>query len=208
VWGTSESDVWVVEQNLGSNSRPFLHWDGQKWTRDPSTTEGWGSVQSIWGTAKDDIWAAGNSGVSIQATVFHYDGMKWSKVTAPVDNTLGHPALIAFGPKDVWFGGMKSIWRWDGTWNKSYDGASFTSFFGTPNDLWVASSTSTLEWNGTKWTSQPTMVTPSTYALGGASTQDMWAVGNAGAAAHWDGSSWTKFDVGTTANINAVVGGN
>lgn len=40
----------------------------------------------------------------------------------------------------------------------------------------------------------------------GSSSNDLYAVGNGGNIAHWDGVKWSKIESGTTTNINDVFG--
>ncbi|WP_041294036.1 hypothetical protein [Ignavibacterium album] len=52
----------------------------------------------------------------------------------------------------------------------------------------------------------PSNVSMSINKLWGSSSSDLYAVGNNGNIAHWDGRKWTKIESGTTLNINDIWG--
>jgi hypothetical protein len=203
VWGTGDSDVWVLETNALPGNDSFLHWDGSQWTRSSDTGA---DLSAMSGTSSGDIWAAGNGGPTSAIVIFHDDGSHWTKQTAPSDMTAGFPALLALAPDDVYVGAAAHLWHWNGAAWASAAFQSVTSFFGTSSNLWAATPSSTIHFDGTKWTPAATDVTASTLAVGGASTKDMWAVGKNGDAAHFDGATWTAFTSGTTTTLHVVIG--
>ena len=54
------------------------------------------------------------------------------------------------------------------------------------------------------WTSTGTGKTANYRGVGGASSADIWAVGDLGSAVHWDGSEWNDAESGTTNSLNAI----
>lgn len=52
----------------------------------------------------------------------------------------------------------------------------------------------------------PSNVSMSINKLWGSSTNNLYAVGDGGNIVHWNGSSWTKIESGTTLNINDIYG--
>src|SRR5207302_6280308 len=59
--------------------------------------------------------------------------------------------------------------------------------------------------DGTSWTNAA--MPPATYvAIWGSATNDVWAVGQGGAVAHYDGATWTKKPSSTAQDLAAVWG--
>jgi hypothetical protein len=68
VWGSSPTDVWVL-QGVGAAGEPRLHhWNGTAWTSQATTAFG-----RLMGTAADDIFLGNDA---------HYDGRVWSPIRA------------------------------------------------------------------------------------------------------------------------------
>jgi photosystem II stability/assembly factor-like uncharacterized protein len=76
VWGTSESDVWVV-----GHGGLALHFDGKTWTPVPTGTNQ--DINSVFGSGREDVWLVGNQGL-----VLHFDGKRLDKVDSGVSADL------------------------------------------------------------------------------------------------------------------------
>ncbi|MCX8055967.1 MAG: hypothetical protein N3A67_09925, partial [Ignavibacteria bacterium] len=62
-----------------------------------------------------------------------------------------------------------------------------------------------VRWNGQSQ-SMPICTPVSINKLWGSSSNDLYAVGDYGNIAHWDGVKWRKIESGTTLNLKAISG--
>jgi hypothetical protein len=157
VWGSSESDVWVVGGDPRDGTGPIVeHYDGTAWTK---MDTGLRNIDLWWvkGFANGPVFMSGANG-----TILRYQNGTFEKLTTPGN-------LIVFGmwgaaPDDLWavggnFGGGGFAWR--------YNGSMWTAFAGVPADImsqgtcwkvnglskdniWISGTNgTTLHWNGT-----------------------------------------------------------
>ncbi|HMN50022.1 MAG TPA: glucosyl transferase [Ignavibacteriaceae bacterium] len=111
--------------------------------------------------------------------------------------------------------------HWDGTkWElkriytysacSSIDYAPLKSIYAFAENHIVVTSGGGLWWfDGNKWNAECSinpLLTGAINKLWGSSSSDLYAVGNNGNIAHWDGRKWTKIESGTTLNINDIWG--
>jgi hypothetical protein len=108
VAATSRSSAWAV----GSYYDPattktvslILHWDGARWSRQPSPL---GDLHAVAATSGSNAWAVGNrttSGNQVQALTVHWDGQSWSTKPSP-NPAAGYNllnAVAAASASDVW----------------------------------------------------------------------------------------------------------
>ncbi len=128
--------------------------------------------------------------------------MAWTNKTGAVNDSLscvfGFPGVT----ENVWAGGAATVWFWDGSsWaaQSCPSGVTVQSIFGVADDdLWAVcvgangSTGNIAHWDGAAWTdSEPTTQGIDFLGVGGAATDDIWAVGYGGAIWHWDGAAWT-----------------
>lgn len=59
---------------------------------------------------------------------------------------------------------------------------------------------------GETWTAEANLGTQSLNGIYGISTNDIWAVGSGGVIRHWNGTTWSTQNSGTTENLNAIHG--
>jgi hypothetical protein len=129
----------------------------------------------------EDIWAVGTyrEPNRYRTLITHWDGVQWSVAPSPnqgeLDNVLY--AVEAIGPHDIWAVG------------------EYSSGTGTSRTLIV-------HWDGGQWSiaASPNGGTQQNaiYGVSGTSPNDVWAVGEYGAAGgvpgtlalHWDGAQW------------------
>ena len=73
------------------------------------------------------------------------------------------------------------------------------------NDVWFEAG---IHWNGNSFSNVPFNINfPSNVnKLWGTSSNDLYAVGNSGNIAHYNGTSWKKIESGTITNINDIYG--
>lgn len=136
--------------------------------------------------SKNDIWVVGRLNVATQsAYIAHFNGTKWTASTLAT-TLVSLTSVSATGPDDVWAVGN-----------------------GSPSEL--------LHFNGKSWKTFPTPAKISEFGLytgvvnppGGGVwvTGDVSAVNNSvsGGAMHWDGHSWTVYNLTPKASVWAAA---
>jgi len=73
------------------------------------------------------------------------------------------------------------------------------------NDIWIASGSEIVQWNGQVQTT-PVCIPISVNKLWAENTASIYAVGNGGGIAHYNGSSWTKIESGTDLQFLDIYG--
>lgn len=135
VWAASATSAWALGATF-----PFpLHWDGSTWQVD--LTEGVsGFPTGLWGATANDLWMAANANDSL----YHYTGGAWV-----LNTMLKVPlySLSGFSASDVWAGGDKVVYHWNGSsWSSAM---AVPGALGTivgiaataANDVWFTDST-------------------------------------------------------------------
>jgi len=107
----------------------------------------------------------------------HWDGNKWELKKIGNQGGWVCKTVFAFSATDIWFEGNI---HWDGSSYKVYKN-------GWP-----------LMPNGDGWR---------VNKLWGTSSNDLYAVGDYGNIAHWDGRRWTKIESGTDVDFNSIASG-
>jgi hypothetical protein len=207
IWGSSDSDIWVVGSYDyagtvlldGPAVIPLprvVHFDGTSW-RDADVS-GWTEPWYVWGTARDDVWILG-------APARHFDGTSWTAFPA-ADGT----SVWGTSQTDVWFGKDPGLLHFDGTAvvavpTPAIDGV--LSMWGfSPSDVWAGGGNPGLmHWDGASWSLVTTNTTLYVLGLWGARPDDVWGVGNGGNRLHWDGAKITGTSEDYT-NFEAVIG--
>ncbi|AFH48157.1 Hypothetical protein IALB_0445 [Ignavibacterium album JCM 16511] len=106
----------------------------------------------------------------------HWDGTKWELKKIGGIGGWACHTVFAFSSNDIWFEG-----------NIHWNGSTYTAYMnGWP-----------LMPNGDGW---------QVNKMWGSSSSDLYAVGNNGNIAHWDGRKWTKIESGTYLNIGTIWG--
>ncbi|WP_304043056.1 hypothetical protein [Ignavibacterium album] len=132
---------------------------------------------------ENDIWAVGEINIADSSingyttyNAVHWDGTKWELKKIGGQGGWACHTVFAFSASDIWFEG-----------NIHWNGSTYTAHMnGWP-----------LMPNGDGW---------QVNKMWGSSSEDLYAVGNNGNIAHWDGRKWTKIESGTTTNINDIWG--
>ncbi len=185
VSGSSSSDVWAVGDNGA-----LLHRDGTGWTslRQGTTRP----IRALWAASSTDAWAVGSAGL-----ILHWDGSAWNEVASNTAEDLR--AISGSAANDIWAVGRSGVTlHWNGTsWSPGTTviGASALNGLYTPNaaTTWVVGNGKQIYSYeaGTKtWKMYSLGGTGELLAIGGSGPSDIWATGQGGTIAHYNGASW------------------
>jgi hypothetical protein len=197
VWASAPNDVFVVGLVLGGPT--IWRYNGSAWSSMalPGGLSSGTNLYGISGTSASDVWVVGDS------TVLHYDGTAWSLVATPTVGRL--KGVSAVGAADVWVVGENgTMAHYDGTTWRAVDSGTTTVLNGVwgsgPGDVFAVGWNVVLHYQAPlSWSTAQTM-----NAVGGRSQSDLYAVGNAGAILHYDGTQWQAMTSHTTANLAGV----
>jgi hypothetical protein len=165
-----------------------------------------GKIFGMWGATPDDLWAVG-SGDNGAGIVWHYDGTAWQEAVTPP----GLPPLVfkVHGQRsdDVWIscaGGLTL--HWDGAALLPAATGTTSSLFSivTIPDVVIGVGGYTglgeiVERTADGWTAQPSLI-PVAWRGVAASTEHVYAVGEAGAVAERLASGWRLVERPPTQN--------
>lgn len=184
--GTSGNDVWAVG-SVGSGPRQgalILHWNGRRWRRATAPTGGrFAELRDVAAIARRDAWAVGlaNEG----GLVLRWNGRRWRSVAIPAGPYASLWGVSASASNNVWA-------------------------VGTEKSGWLV-----LHWNGRRWrrVAPPSFPSSEFSYLRGVLTfapNDVWIAGDspevdeAGALAHWNGSTWRVFITPGPASVGSL----
>jgi len=194
--GTRQLQGFLPSQVTGATVS--YRFDGAVWTQlqtpSPEPYPGAGGVglYAVDGVSPDDLWAGGvqrlqgpGGSLGSQILVMRWDGSQWTVVDTPI--TPGVPGTLeivsgasvadieAVASDDVWFVGnwTQALVGCQHPLAMHWDGSDFTVF-----DLPCSGA----PFPGTDFDLE---------AVSAASSDDVWAVGENGYTAHFDGSQWT-----------------
>lgn len=170
------------------------------------------AVLSVWGSRPDDVFVVGgplgNSG--LETLALHYDGAAWRDLAPGGDETFWW--VGGSGPDDVWMVGERGrIAHWDGAAFTAHDVATTATLWGvvalSPTDAWIVGGTPgkgteapndiVLHWDGAAWLPEALPGAPlgrALYKVWGESSDDLYAVGEAGIIWHRAGGAWERQD--------------
>ncbi|AFH48704.1 Hypothetical protein IALB_0993 [Ignavibacterium album JCM 16511] len=112
----------------------------------------------------------------------HWDGTKWELKRIYFYTFCGQQSMGSYPAKSIFAFGSNDIWI-------GMDGSQIVRFDGQSQ-------------------SQPICTPVSINKLWGSSSSDLYAVGNNGNIAHWDGVKWRKIESGTYLNIYDIYSDN
>jgi len=179
IWGTSESDIYLV----GSDTT-IVHYNGDSWTlkvMDPDEFH-YAALDSVWGSSATDVYVGGGfDAPSLQyywRVLLHYDGETWTAL----HNTDGYFPTHVWGSAadDIYLVGDGMLWHYDGQnwtdWSDrpSFDFHPYQVWGGSTTDVYFASGDTIVHYDGLAWTSSFLPMTP--RALWSSSPQDVTAV--------------------------------
>lgn len=190
LWGTGPHDVWAT-----GTGGTVLHFDGSAWTANDPDGPSYDFL-AVWGTGPKDVWVAG------VAYLVHWDGATWSLTQRDIQTGLF--GLWGTGSDDVFaVGDGGAVLRWNGNlWVPQTGGGrgNLHGIWGSgPADIWAVGEDAALHWDGTSW--QSSGVLRNFNTIGGARADDVWALGNQGKIAHFDGVRWSPVPSPTKADL-------
>jgi hypothetical protein len=148
IHGFSATDVWV------GGASAVSHWDGATWTRYAVP----GVVTSLWGGATNDVWAVGNGFIS------RWNGTTW--VTQP-SMSWSFSDVAGSSVNDVWAVATGHVMHFNGVyWADMLNDSCSSVWVGGPAQVTIActasGATSSVlkQWDGTMWTTVPTISNP------------------------------------------------
>jgi hypothetical protein len=165
---------------------------------------------SVWGTAPDDVWAVGSDPDGAGPAVLRYDGADWQEL----DTGTAGDLWWVFGPDGgpVYMGGAGGTilaYR-DGEFTAMPTPRTDVSVFGiwgcSPEDMWAVGGGASGSSGGFAWRLQgdawveaegfPAEVAEAdaVWKVFGRGCDDVWMVGTAGLAIHWDGEAFGEVE--------------
>jgi hypothetical protein len=210
IWGSSPSDIFVLASSMA------FHYDGSSWSTQIDAPTHFG--QALWGVDGANVFGAGLLGMTGR-----YDGTKWMWADQTPPATVG--ALWGTNANNVYGAGTNGVVF-------HYSNSAWTSQSTTTNHvltgIWgtddthittVGRQTSNqnapvlVQFDGTWHDNSPML--PATLGMRrltsvwGSANNDIYVVGDGGALAHYDGTSWVMQGLeGTTLATNLTgIGG-
>ena len=206
---TAANDLWAV----GVGGAVF-HGDGRTWQ---SVDAGiLTNLEAVWASGPNDVWIGGSNGVLLR-----YDGTGWKRPpSSPVSSSAHVYAIHGWAANDVWVGGYAVLSHFDGTSWRSPNtsvvpstGTIFNCIGGSgPREVWVCGS-SLYRFDETTNALVKKSVPQASNgpwagitAVRGTSPTDLWMLGSTDdqTIAHWDGTTYTKHEVGTRSRLSTL----
>jgi len=181
-----------------------------EWTRYPAPPDLW--YNSVSGTAENDVWVSlGGWGNVVQ----HWNGADWSP-RVPL-GTCGTSArtLSAASADEVWAIGGNGACHWNGSDWTEHKFDTEHGYHGIWGDsrtgVWAVGTNrgfaDVRRYAGGTWSRVMAGVGPSPlYAVWGLTPRSVWAVGERGTIARFNGAAWANEASGTEALLMAVWG--
>lgn len=176
VWGTSSTDLWVVGADARDGSGPIVLHIVDGVSERVPTGLTEGDLWWVFGFGDGPIFMGGSRGV-----ILRYDDDGFTTLTTPDTRTVY--GIWGSAPDAMWavggndLGSGGFVWRLEGdTWNPE------------------ASVPADIENTGAVW------------KLHGRSADDIWFVGSAGIALHFDGTTLSREDTGVGTSLFTVFG--
>lgn len=195
VWGTSDSDLWVVGPGA------IRHWDGNAWT-DLYTLNPEGaassSPNSIWGSGNDVYIAANTNRVlHISNGVFQSSMSIGTTVTTITGTATG--VMYAGGPSLELFSYQSGAWISEAPDFNTYSGGSSTVYAVAANDAYMTYGGALEHFDGIRWTRVTTgLPVTDTYAISGTATNNVFVASlNTSQARRWNGTTWQTQAIST-----------
>lgn len=199
----SSSEGWAV-----GDSATIVHYSGGLWSGlSPNQIPTLRGLRGVHATGGSNVWAVGQTG-----SILLWDGSIWGSITAPLQTNY-NSIFMTGGSDGAAVGnataGASTIVRWDGVkWTRPQGTATTT-------DLWGVWELNSGEWWAVgggpghyPYILHMTSVTSSSFtgvsfgtglcltsncvlrSVAGTGSNNVWAVGDGGLFAHWDGTVW------------------
>lgn len=180
-----------------------------------------GALLSVWGTSEKDVWAVGGSlGNGLEALVVRFDGTVWRRLQP--GKTDSYWWVHGTSANDVWLVGEKGrITHWDGAAFTETTPVTTATLYGVwaaaPDDVWAVGGTPdapaspnavVLHYDGRAWSAVDVGETRKIpfFKVWGASKDDLYVVGDAGAVWHRVQNAW-KYEGGVAQGRLTTVSG-
>jgi cysteine-rich repeat protein len=202
--GTSQiSKVWAAAPDdafgVGAGGAIY-HFDGASWTAMTSGTTQ--TLRDVWGNGSKDVFAVGYNG-----TVLHYDGTSWSPIASGSTGTF--TSVWSTGPRDVFVGdnGNTTTLHYDGTsWSSISHFIGPVAMWGdAPNDVFAVAGLVLEHYDGSIWKLLGA-ASHQLSAIWGSGPSDVFASDFSGGIYHWDGSTFSTMNSGTTVGLQSLWG--
>ena len=200
VWGAGPSDIWTV-----GNAGTVLHYDGQAWTTQASSTSA--DLRGVWGSGPADVWAVGLVGSTCSS------GQQCHDITGQGNYECVDPSTSNGVPANAPTCTQAQGWACP-SGESCFGPKGATSGFCFAACT-ISASATVLHWDGSAWSSVSGGTPSDLHAVWGSGPNDVWAVGGTydanfndltGTIVHWDGSTWQSVDSGTNNVLNGVWG--
>lgn len=177
------------------------------------------ALMSVWGTSADDVWVVGGD-VGAGPLVAHWDGGAWTRIATGTSGELWWVFGFPGGP--VYVGGKDGvILRFAAgamtPMTTPGNGTVYGLWGASPDEVWAvggadggASGGFAWRLDGDAWVEAagfPPEVSAdrAVWKVAGRSADDVWLVGTAGLAIHWDGAGFVRDDPGGGESLFTVA---
>ncbi len=174
--GTRE--LWAV-----GRSGKYSIFDGSSWHHGQHPSPSFENLNGVWIAGPGEAWAVGRGGL-----LSRYAGGAWQDANAGV--TLELHGIWGTSPEQIWSVGARTFLAFDGSsWSSPVNlgSAALYDVWGLGDHLWVAGDGVLFDFDRVSQRQHPYALgvdPPTLRAVRGFDTQDLWAVGDAGAIVH------------------------
>lgn len=206
IYALDATHVWAV------GDRAALFYNGVSWEGIPYQLRQGGNIQAIYAADAENVWAVATDGCIL---FLNEEGLltcdrEIDEQGFPTHWTETENALYDIhgtGPNDIWAAGREIILHWDG--------AEWTTVSGLPSKVnaiwavaprafWAAGEMGLLYHDDTNFSS--TMTSTVFNDIVGLPSGELWAVGNGGAIARYEGEKWESIEAPRTDVEYTAVG--
>ncbi len=191
LWASGPEDIWVVgtHSGVGWEGAYRAHWKGQTWSSEmflDRSSNYPGGLRSVFGFASNDVWVNGT---------WHWDGSDWERRCRNTDQSA------------LWGTRSDQLFGLAGARLSKFDGERWSArarvsrpewhLGGRGREAWAVNRDgAVLVFDGSRWR-QRHGGSGEHYFVGafGSGPEDIWARASGGALWHWDGTTWTRFDM-------------
>jgi len=189
IYALDGTHVWAVGDST------VMFYNGVSWERLPYQLRQGGNMQAIYAADADHVWAVATDG----CILFLKDGLltcdrEIDEEGFPTHWTENENALYDIhgtGPDDIWAAGREIILHWDGeAWTtvSALPSKVNALWAVAPRAFWAAGEMGLLYHDDTNFSS--TMTSTVFNDIVGLPSGELWAVGDGGAVARYDGDAW------------------
>jgi hypothetical protein len=186
IWAASSDDAWAV-----GHSGATYHWQKDSWTSVASGTTD--DILAVWGSGPSDVWAITNSGA------LRFDGTEWHPFDIKLSANESPMAVWGSASDDVWILTLSALHHWDGsqlTVSAAPDHPTRAGWSTSARELFLVGAdgqiTHRLDGNLADMSTSLLGTFTSIYAY---SSKDVWFTEQYGTPLHWDGLSFTAFQI-------------